>query len=269
MHRSVALWRPLLTFAIGLLAAIALSSCKSMNNTERIGDPEVYKWGVHDESRPLPPVIEPGTASTQSMAGQAPSDAVILFDGRDLSRWEDEKGNPAAWKVSNGYMEVVPKAGAIRTKQGFGDVQLHVEWSAPTEIVGESQGRGNSGIFLMDTYEIQVLDVYQNKTYADGHAGAVYGQYPPLVNAVRAPGQWNMYDIVFKAPRFDNGGRLLTPAAVTVFVNGVVAQNNVILTGPTAWKQRPPYKAHAQQLPISLQDHGNPVRYRNIWVREL
>ena len=166
-------------------------------------------------------------------------------------------------------MEMVKKTGAIRTKKKFGSCQLHVEWASPEEVTGDSQGRGNSGVFLMEFYEVQVLDNYRNITYADGMAAAVYGQYPPLVNACRPPGEWQTYDIVFHRPRFDADGGLLRPAFMTVFHNGILVQDRVELTGPTAWKQRPPYKAHADRLPISLQDHGNPVRFRNIWIREL
>jgi hypothetical protein len=159
--------------------------------------------------------------------------------------------------------------GSIRTRQGFGDCQLHVEWAAPAEVIGEGQGRGNSGVFLMDTYEVQVLDGWQNATYADGITAAIYGQYPPLVNACRKPGEWQTYDIVFYAPRFDQDGKLLRPARMTVLHNGILVHDNAELSGPTAHKARPPYQAHPDKMPISLQDHGNPVRYRNIWVREL
>jgi hypothetical protein len=199
----------------------------------------------------------------------APSDAAVLFDGRDLSGWQVADGGPAKWKVENGYMEVVAKTGSIRTKTGFGDCQLHVEWAAPAVVSGEGQERGNSGVFLMDTYEVQVLDCYDNKTYADGMTAAVYGQFPPLVNACRKPGEWQTYDIIFHRPRFDASGKVTSPARMTVFHNGVLVQDNVELTGPTAHKARPPYKAHPDKLPLSLQDHGNPVRYRNIWIREL
>jgi hypothetical protein len=171
--------------------------------------------------------------------------------------------------VQDGYMEVTKKGGSIRTKQGFADCQLHVEWAAPAPPVGSGQDRGNSGVFLMNTYEVQVLDSYDSRTYADGMAAAIYGQYPPLVNASRKPGEWQTYDIVFHAPRFDAGGTLVSPVRLTVFHNGILVQDDEELTGPTANKARPPYKAHADRLPISLQDHSHPVRFRNIWVREL
>ncbi|MGC1452560.1 MAG: DUF1080 domain-containing protein [Candidatus Sulfotelmatobacter sp.] len=226
------------------------------------------KWKIHDLNRPVPPVIDPGTSSTQDAPGRAPSDAVVLFDGKDLSHWADKEGNPAKWKVENGYMEVVAKTGNISTRDSFGNCQLHVEFAEPSPGVGESQERGNSGVFLMGLYEIQVLDSYQNKTYADGQASAVYGQYPPQVNASRPPAQWQTYDIIFHGPRF-TAGKLLSPARVTVLQNGVLVQDNVELTGPTAHGERPPYKPTPEKLPLQLQDHGNPVRYRNLWIREL
>lgn len=227
------------------------------------------RWKIHDPDRPLPPVIDPGTASMQDSPGRPPSDAVVLFDGKDLSKWTHKDGSPAKWKVENGYAEVVAKTGFIYTREAFGDCQLHVEFAEPVTPKGESQERGNSGVFLMGLYEIQVLDSYENKTYADGQAAAVYGQYPPLVNASRPPGQWQSYDIVFHGPRFDQKGKLLRPARATVLHNGVLVQDDVELSGPTAHGQRPPYTAHAEKLPLGLQDHGNPVRFRNIWIREL
>ena len=245
-----------------IMAAAAYQD--SSQNTARKA--ELEKWAIHDLGRPLPPVIDPGPAG-QPVA--APSDAVVLFDGKDLSSWEDGKGGPANWKVEGGYMEVVAKTGSIRTKKGFGDCQLHVEWMTPSTVLGEGQERGNSGVFLMDIYEVQVLDSYDNGTYADGQAAAIYGQYPPLFNASRKPGEWQTYDIVFHRPRFGTDGQLVEPARLTVFHNGVLVHDNDVLTGPTAHKARPPYKAHADKLPLSLQDHGNPVRYRNIWLREL
>ncbi|PYR80056.1 MAG: DUF1080 domain-containing protein [Acidobacteria bacterium] len=227
------------------------------------------QWKIHDMDRPVPVAIDPGTASTNDAAGKPPADAVVLFDGASLDKWESGKGGPAKWNVANGYFEVVKGAGEIQTKQGFGDCQLHVEWAAPAPPQGEGQDRGNSGVFLMGLYEIQVLDSYQSRTYADGQASAVYGQSPPLVNASRPPGQWQTYDIVFHAPRFGADGAVTRPARVTVLHNGVLVQDNFELSGPTANQQRPPYKAHADKLPIHLQDHGHPVRFRNIWIREL
>jgi 3-keto-disaccharide hydrolase len=226
-------------------------------------------YKIHDPNRPLPPIVTPGTAGTEDTPGKPPSDAVVLFDGSNLSQWFGADNGPARWKVENGYMEVVPKSGYIHSKAAFGDCQLHVEFSEPVPPHGESQERGNSGVFLMGDYEIQVLDSYDNKTYADGQAGAVYGQYPPLVNASRPPGQWQSYDIVFHGPRFDAHGKLFRPARVTVLHNGVLVQDNVQLTGPTAHGERPPYKSGPDKAPLALQDHSNPVRYRNIWIRAL
>jgi hypothetical protein len=226
------------------------------------------KWKIHDLNRPVPPIVNPGTASTQQAPGRAPSDAVVLFDGKDLSKWVDKDGKPAQWKVENGYMEVVAKSGNLHTRDAFGDCQLHLEFSEPTPPHGESQERGNSGVFLHGLYEIQVLDSYDNRTYADGQASALYGQYPPQVNASRPPGEWQTYDIIFHGPRF-SGDKLTHPARVTVLHNGVLVQDNVELTGPTEHGQRPPYKPGPDKLPLALQDHGNPVRYRNIWIREL
>lgn len=226
-------------------------------------------WEIHDLERPKPEVIVPATPSTQKEAGRPPSDAVVLFDGSSLDAWQTPNGDAAPWKVENGYFEVVPGTGAIQTKEGFGDVQLHVEWAAPKPPVGEGQDRGNSGVFLMGRYEVQVLNSYENETYADGQAAAVYGQYPPLVNAMNPPGEWNTYDIVFHRPRFDDSGAIVEPATVTVFHNGVLVQDHEVLTGPSGHHERPPYKMHADALPISLQDHDHPVRFRNIWLREL
>jgi len=228
------------------------------------------EWPIHDLDRPMAPVITPGTNSTQEQPGQPPSDAIVLFDGKDLSQWVAEKdGGASAWKVEKGYMEVVKGAGSIKTRREFGDCQLHVEWMAPDPPVGDAQDRGNSGVFLMGTYEIQVLDSYQTRTYADGQAGALYGQYPPLVNALRKPGLWQFYDIVFEGPRFDAAGNVSRKARATVFVNGVLVHNAQELLGPTTHKVRTPYKAHGDKGPIGLQDHSHPVRFRNIWVREL
>ncbi len=228
------------------------------------------RWLDHDRRRPQPPVVDPGTPSTLEQAGRPPSDAVVLFDGKDLSQWASMDGSPTKWIMGNGYMECVRGSGYIRTLRNFGDCQLHVEWATPVPAQGEGQGRGNSGVFFgFDRYEIQVLDSYQNTTYADGSAGSIYGQYPPLVNVCRPPGRWQTYDILYTAPRFDSAGKLLTPARFTIFQNGVLIQNNVAATGPTSWLERAPYEPHPEKQPIALQDHGNPVRFRNIWVREL
>src|SRR5262252_4553973 len=227
-------------------------------------------WLDHDRARPLPPEVTPATPSTQEKAGKPPSDATVLFDGKDLSQWSSMDGSPTRWVVKDGAMECVAGSGYVRTRQCFGDCQLHIEWATPSPAHGEGQDRGNSGVFFgLDRYEVQVLDSFGNKTYADGSAGAVYGQYPPLANVSLPPGQWQVYDIVYAAPRFDAEGKLLAPAYLTVFHNGVLIQNHVALTGPTSWLERAPYQAHPEKQPLSLQDHGNPVRFRNIWVREL
>jgi hypothetical protein len=227
-------------------------------------------WLIHDRTRPQPAVVDAGSFSTQEKPGKPPSDAVVLFDGGDISKWVALDGTPTKWVVKDGAMECVPGSGYVRTLQCFGDCQLHVEWATPTPPHGEGQGRGNSGVFFgFDRYEIQVLDSYENKTYADGSAGAVYCQYPPLVNASRRPGEWQFYDIIWTAPRFDNDGKLLSPARVTALHNGVLIHLNVELSGPTGWLTREPYTVHPEKLPIALQDHGNPVRFRNIWVRQL
>src|SRR6478736_2665639 len=227
-------------------------------------------WLGHDRERPAPAVVTPGTPSTQEQPGRAPSDATVLFAGKDTTAWVAMDGSPTKWVVKDGALECVPGSGYVRSLQSFGDCQLHVEWAAPTPPHGESQGRGNSGVFFgFGRYEVQVLDSYNNKTYADGSAASVYGQYPPLVNASLAPGQWQTYDIVWTAPRFDDDGKLKSKARVTVIHNGVLVQNNVELTGPTGWIGRIPYPTHPERTPIAFQDHGNPVRYRNVWVREL
>jgi len=240
------------------------------------------EWPPNDRSRPLPPVITPGTSSTQEKAGAPPSDAIILFNGHDLSNWERvEGGGPVKWRVGEGYFEVSPRTGDIQTRQGYGDCQLHIEWATPNPPRGRDQDRGNSGVFLHGLYEVQVLDSYtkltyedgvakyDNITYADGEAGALYGQYPPLVNASREPGEWQTYDIVFHGPRFTAEGKLLRPAIMTVIYNGVLVQDHVSLMGPTAFESRPPYRVTPDKLPLRLQDHSHPVRFRNVWLREL
>ncbi len=258
----------LILVALGLMILVYTSNSqgeRAMDKKSQARD-QVHKWNIHDPNRPQPSVVTPGPAG---LPVPAPLDAVVLFDGKDLSRWEDTLGQPARWKVEMGYMEVVKKAGDIRTKQKFGDCQLHVEWSAPAEVKGEGQECGNSGVFLMTLYEVQVLDCYQNQTYPDGMTAAIYGQYPPLVNACRPPGEWQTFDIIFHRPRFGVDAGLTRPASITVFHNGILVQDDVELTGPTEHKKRPPYQAHPDKLPLQLQDHGNLVRYRNIWIREL
>ncbi|MDW3647879.1 MAG: DUF1080 domain-containing protein [Bacteroidia bacterium] len=212
---------------------------------------------------PVPPKVTPGEGTA------APSDAIVLFDGSSLDGWETTNGKAAGWSLEDGAMTVKRGTGSIRTKQGFGSCQLHIEWRSPTEIVGEGQGRGNSGVFLMSTYEVQVLDSYESRTYSNGQAGSVYKQFIPLVNATKAPGEWQTYDIIFMAPIFNEKGAVIRPASVTVLHNGVLVQNHSVLRGHTPYKGLPAYTKHADKLPIMLQDHGNPVSYRNIWIREL
>jgi hypothetical protein len=206
---------------------------------------------------PEPPIVTPGQTNADP-----PSDAIVLFDGKDLSAW---KGGDK-WKVEDGV--AIVQGGDIKTKQSFGDCQLHVEWSAPVPPTGSSQGRGNSGVYLMDRYELQVLDSYDNETYYDGQASAIYKQTPPLVNAMRPPGEWNTYDIVWTGPRFKKDGALKSPAYITVLHNGVLTLNHFAVQGNTPFSEAPKYQKHGK-LPIHLQDHGNPVRYRNIWIREI
>lgn len=226
------------------------------------------QYKVHDGSRPQPRVVAPGTESSPERAGSAPSDAIILFDGKDASGWKGKGGGAFGWKVENGYMEVTPGSGDIRTVEEFGDCQLHLEWAAPTVVKGDSQGRGNSGVFLLGLYEIQVLDCYNNPTYADGTTGGIYGQYPPLVNACRKPGEWQSYDIIWSSPRFEGPNRVKAPA-VTIFLNGVVLHHHTEIQGPTQHRNVATAKPHPETGPLTLQDHGDLVRYRNIWYRPL
>jgi hypothetical protein len=212
---------------------------------------------------PVPPKVQTGAP------GQPPSDAIILFGGQNLDAWESDRGGPARWEVKDGMFTVKAGTGGIRTRQAFGDCQLHIEWRAPQKIEGEGQGRGNSGVFLMGQYEVQVLDSYESRTYSNGQAASVYKQYAPLVNATKPPSEWQAYDIIFMAPVFDESGRLRRPATVTVLHNGVLVQNHATLLGGTQYKGLPAYLAHPERLPLGLQDHDNPVSFRNIWIRPL
>ena len=222
------------------------------------------KWHVHDPARPQPPVVTSGATFSENAA--PPSDAMVLFDGKDLSQWRDKRtGGDAPWTIEGGVM--VSAKGDIVTTNKFGDIQLHLEFREPTPTKGDGQGRGNSGVFFMGLYEVQVLDCYNNKTYADGATGGLYGQHPALANACRPPGNWETYDIIFTAPRFDADGKVVSSAYATVTLNGVVVQNHQAFRGATNWKSPGKYTAHAAELPLGLQYHNNSVSFRNIWVR--
>jgi hypothetical protein len=247
MHPTRLLW-PLL--ALPCLAAFADEAAVKAPKPE---DTEVWT--------PVPAIVK------TSADNAAPSDAVVLFGGKNLKAWQAENGGPAQWTVKDGVMTVKPGAGAIVTKETFSDCQIHVEWRSPAKVTGEGQNRGNSGIYLMGRYEVQVLDSFDNKTYANGQAASVYKQYAPLVNASRGPGEWQSYDIIFKAPRFNNDGTLKSPAFITMLHNGVLVQDHVEMKGGTVYVGQPAYEKHPFELPISLQDHGCEVSYRNIWIR--
>jgi Domain of Unknown Function (DUF1080) len=238
-----------------LLIAIFFPACNSMPSSAvtQIAEPKEE-----------PKIIDPGDAA------RAPSDAIVLFDGKDLSNWSSVRDNgPARWDVIDGAMVVKAGTGGIKSKHEFNDVQLHIEWATPAEVKGESQGRGNSGVFLQGVYEVQVLDSFNNKTYFHGQAGSIYKQYPPLVNASRKPGDWQSYDIIYHAPIFEDDGKVKSKATMTVLHNGVLIQDHAVIYGETTHEPvQPVYKKHGKG-PIMLQDHGNPVRFRNIWVREL
>ncbi len=236
------------------LPALLVAGTQSSNDLPPPEDTEIWE--------PEPQVISPGIPSAM------PTDSIVLFDGNDLSKWTGRNG-AAEWTVANDAFTVKPGTGDISTVDSFRDVQLHIEWRTPTAIVGESQGRGNSGVFLMERYEVQVLDSYQNRSYSNGQAGSIYKQYMPLVNASRRPGEWQTYDIIFMAPRFASDGSLKQPATITVLHNGVLVQNHVSLKGPTVFRGQPKYEPHATKAPLQLQDHSNLVSYRNIWLREL
>lgn len=244
-------------------SVVLFATCLALAARQAVAQPTT--WRQHDPARPRPAVVAPGDAP-----GNAPADATVLFDGANLSAWRARKdGGPARWVMRDGYMEAAPATGAIQTAESFGDMQLHIEWAAPTPTAGHGQGRGNSGVIIMGRYEVQILDSYDNTTYADGQAAAVYGQFPPMVNASRPPGAWQSYDIVFRGPRWSETGALARPAVMTVFHNGVLVQDHVRLWGGTDWLRPAPYVSHPTRQPLVLQDHSNPVRFRNIWVRPL
>lgn len=218
------------------------------------------QWRVHDSHRPQPRVVS---------ADPVPSDAIVLFDGTHTEHWRHLDGSPCRWEIVEGAMQVVKGAGDITSMAVFGNMQLHLEFKSPTPVVGDGQGRGNSGVFLMGRYEIQVLDNHQNPTYADGTVGSVYGEFPPLVNASRPAGEWQTYDILWQVPLFDGKGKCVRPAYVTVLLNGIVVQNHTALLGATSHRVVGKYEDHSPAGPIKLQDHGDPVAFRNIWVRPL
>lgn len=251
---------------------VVIDGVAGFQNTPLLPD---GKWHVHDPARPQPPVVTPG--KTFNLSAAAPTDAEVLFDGTGLAKWQSSRkeAGAATWKTNENYMESAPKSGGIRTRGAWADFQLHIEWATPNPPHGEGQARGNSGVLINNMYEVQVLDSFQAKTYPDGQAGAVYGQMPPLVNVCQPPGEWQSYDIIFESPRWNEKGKLIKKAVVTVLQNGVVIQNHYELLGATdgvgvPWCSLSKYPApHAPEVFIGLQDHSNPVRYRNIWIRSL
>ncbi|MGH8019351.1 MAG: 3-keto-disaccharide hydrolase [Opitutaceae bacterium] len=243
------------TLLCGAVAA-ALIACAA-DDDSNLPPPEETEY-----YSPVPPIV-------RAPADAPPSDALVLFDGSSMDAWETEKPDAKGWKIEDGALVVVPKQGTLRTKQAFGDVQVHIEWRAPADDDGEGQKGGNSGVFLMGRYELQVLNSHENPTYVNGQAGSIYKQHPPLVNASRPRGEWQTYDIVFVAPRFGADGKVVSPARMTAFHNGVLVQRDAVLKGDTVWRGAPKYTAHPAKLPIELQDHGDLVAYRNIWVREI
>lgn len=265
----------IVTLALGMAAGCATQEAAQVEEDKpkqelvQYVDTPTGRWKIHDDERPAPPIVTPGDE-----CGDAPGDAIVLFDGTEdsMSNWSDTKGNPSKWVCRDGYMESVKGAGYIQTRQEFGSCQLHVEFATPSTVKGDGQGRGNSGVFLQGEYEVQVLDSYNNLTYPDGQCAALYGRAVPLANVCRKPGQWQSYDIIYHRPIFDKNGNVTRKATFTVLQNGVVVQDHVVLEGGTDWRGRhaiSDYAPHKDARPIKLQDHGNPVRYRNIWVREL
>jgi hypothetical protein len=270
MTRSRSILLPMTLLA---LTALALGAWAMPQDKPKLGYQNTPllpgdKWHVHDGERPQPPVVTPGTE-----LGQPPSDASVLFDGKDLSKWNCA-GKIAYWKVEDGAMVAPTRGnpgsdGKISSNEEFGDCQIHVEFATPNPPKGQGQGRGNSGVLIMGRYEFQVLDSFENPTYPDGQASAIYGQYPPQVNASRKPGEWQSYDIIFTAPKFNKDGTLESPAYITGFHNGVLTQNHKALMGPMSHQTLTKYSPHGPKGPLSFQEHGNPVRYRNIWVRAI
>ncbi len=248
--------RTRLAVVLAILVAVPLLGYAWWQQTQ--GDPTLTE--VWD---PEPRIVSPGDD------GAPPSDAVVLFDGSSLEGWQHANGSPAKWTVADGAMTVAPDTGSIRTARGFGDCQLHIEWRTPAEVHGDGQEPGNSGVYLQNRYELQVLNSFENRTYANGQAGSIYKQFIPMVNASRGPGQWQSYDVIFTAPRFAGDGSVTSPAIFTVFHNGVLVQNHVELKGSTVYIGQPAYEPHSDREPLMLQDHGELVSFRNIWLREL
>jgi len=264
----------LFLFALTTALVLAQDSPKKDVGDDKRGyndTPQIpgQKWKVHDMDRARPRKVTPGLPLLNE---PAPSDAIVLFNGADLSQWvtktRDGAVKPPAWKVENGYFEVSPRGGRLSTKEKFGDCQLHVEWMVPAYATGAGQSRGNSGVEIMGRYEIQVLESTENLTYADGQAASIYGQWPPLVNASRPQGEWNVYDIFFEAPRFE-GDKVVKPGYVTVVHNGILVHHRKEILGAAIHRKVATYQPHGPEEPLSLQDHGQPVRYRNIWIRRI
>lgn len=254
-------------FSLLTVLAVAFISLSANAQEKQYPKPEAMRPGMSEFWTPQPKIITPGDAKTNS----APSDAIVLFDGKDLSKWEQPDGSAAAWIVKNGIVTVNKKSGDIRTKEKFGSFQLHLEWSVPVDIQGESQSRGNSGVYLQGKYEIQILDNYKNETYANGMAGSIYKQTAPLANPMRKPGDWNVYDIIYTAPVFKEDGTYLYRPRVTIIMNGVVVQNNTEILGTTEYIGFPKTEKHGDG-PILLQMHGDPskaISFRNIWIRKM
>ena len=269
--RTCAATAAVAVIVLGLFAAMRVIAADAESKREGYTDTPMLpggKWHVHDPNRPLPPVVTPG--ATYSHMAPAPSDAVVLFDGKDMSKWLNEHGKEATNPVRDGYMEPDRANGRLHTKDEFGDFQLHLEFATPAKVEGKGQGRGNNGVNIFGRYEIQVLDSFENPTYADGQCGAIYAQRPPLVNASKPPGEWQTYDIVWEAPHWDESGKLTKKAYVTVLQNGLLLHNRQELIGTTPYRQLGNYdKPHPPKGPIELYYHNNPVRFRNIWVRRL
>ena len=256
MDQTLTNSRNRLVLQVSVLCLLGMAVTAQAQNPK--GDPTLT-----EQWEPIPHIVTPGSGNGR------PSDAIMLFDGDDLAQWQNKDGSQAGWDVSDGVMTVASGTEDIYSRQVFGDVQLHIEWRTPGLVEGDDQGRGNSGVFLQGLYEVQVLDSFQNNTYSNGQAASIYKQHIPLVNASRGPGEWQVYDIVFNAPRFSSDAVLEKPAFITVFHNGVLVQNHVEIKGATVYIGQPQYQAHAPKLALMLQNHNNPVSYRNIWVRDL